>query len=153
MAIIDESNLGIDIAIADGDLARSLQDLAVSKGVDNAIAAFIRELCTPIGLLARYVYDADGLKTIDEEYGNGAYLMLSEPFTSGWVEQVIEYIEEIGEAQPRVTVLGVDFDFLDVALRSVRFTIRFEVLEEPKPFNLVLESSGRTINAVTVGVA
>lgn len=147
--LINNDELGVDIVTGpEGDLVRVVRDLGTIDGVANVVNAFVRELMTPYGMLARWVYDAEGLKILDADYGNPAYYLLSEPVTASWANEVVSAIQQVGDAQSRINVLGVDYELLDLAVHRVRFNIRFEVLGVPKPFNVVLSKEGAGFTAV-----
>jgi hypothetical protein len=148
---VDLNLLGVDLASdSDGDIGTVLDDFATISGVDNVINAFVREIVTPFGHLARYAYDVDGLKAVDEDYGNVAYAMLSEPLTNAWVSNMLDHIKDVGESHPRIDLSSVDYDIVTEDLGHVRFSIDFKVLSVPKSYNLVLRNDGsRLLASVT----
>lgn len=136
--------LGTDITTTNsGDLARTARDLGTLSGVENVVAAFVRELMTPYGYLARFVLDSDGLKVVDEVYGNAAYYQLSEPMTGTWVAEMVELITAVAAAQERITLLGVDYEILSLEKRGIRFLVRFQIDTDSTEFNLVLKPEDR----------
>ena len=138
--------LGTDIALSfDRDIAVLVRDFATVSGVENVVRAFVRALLTPYGYLARFIYDTEGIKVVDEDYGNVAFHMLSEPLTLAWINTNIEGIYQVADNEPRVQLIGVDYELFDLTRNRVRFHIRFSVLDDPREFNLVLFRDGATL--------
>lgn len=148
---IDPNLLGTDLGTkADGDVASSGRDWGTISGVENAVNAFIRELVTPLGYLARWVYDVEGLKVLNEDYGMGAYAQLSEPMTPDWIARMIDHIHAVAEAQPRIQLQTVNYTITNEETSGIVFEIKFTVPLVPQPFNLVLR---RESNQLTAGLA
>ncbi len=145
--------LGVDLAVSvDRDIAMKARDFATIGGVENVVRSFIRQLLTPYGYLARFVYDVEGVHVVDEEYGNPVYLLLSEPLTPAWINAVISGIYRVADNEPRVELLGVDYVLVptDGQMR-VRFSVLFRVVGDPREFNVVLSREGSKLSAALVG--
>ena len=109
---VNPDALGVDLATSGGAFGGDLiptagGDLEVSRGFENLRLAIFRRLLTPKGSLSKFVVDVDGLIQINEEYGNGAYSLLSEPLSSVVVTQVKEEIITCLAQEPRITVSEV----------------------------------------------
>lgn len=140
--------LGTDLGTtAAGDVAAAGRDWGTVSGTQNVVNAFIRELLTPLGYLARWIYDVDGLKVLNEDYGFGGYAQLSEPLTPDWINSMIEHIEAVAENQSRVQLNAVDYALTNEVVTGIQFSIKFSVLNAPKPFNLILRREGKTLTA------
>lgn len=149
--ILDPSVLGTDVSTNDlGDLDVLVGDYAVVSGIPNAINAFVRELTTPYGYLSRFILDCEGLKILDEAYGNVGYFLLSEALTIGWVNDNLQSIEEVAANQPRITLTQAT-DYVMISPTSVRFNIYFQVLGYPQIFNLVLSGNAAGFTAIVKG--
>jgi hypothetical protein len=147
----DPSFLGTDLATtAQGDVAASGSDWGTISGIENVVNAFIRELVTPLGYLGRYIYDIDGLKVIDEDYGNNAYAQLSEPMTPAWINNMVDHIHSVAANQPRIQLQTVDYTITNLEQQGIHFEIKFTILNVPQPLNLILKRSN---NALTAGLA
>lgn len=145
--ILNPELLGTDIATGtNGDLLPDGSDAGTVSGVLNTINAFVRELTTPFGYLAKYVEDAEGLKLLNEKYGNPGYFLLSEPLDQVWLDTMIEAIEAVADNQPRIELIQVDHEILSGT--KVHFMIRFKVLSSPREFNMVLTKENNAL-AVT----
>lgn len=147
--ILNPELLGVDIATgATGDFVANGSDFGTISGVANVVNAFVRELTTPYGYLARFVEDSGGLKIIDEDYGNPGYQQLSEPMDQEWIDFMVDSIEQVAENHPRIEMNTVDYEILNLAVNhGIKFRLRFRVLGVPKDFNLVLTRSNGTLLA------
>ena len=144
----DLSLLGTDLATsAEGDVAANGRDWAVISGVENVINAFIRELVTPLGYIARYVYDIEGLKILDEDYGNAAYAQLSAPMTPEWVNSMVSHITSVANVQSRLQLKSVEYTVTNLSTDAIKFYIVSTIPSVPKPFNLILQRTGNTLTA------
>lgn len=151
--ILNPELLGVDVATGtNGDLLAEGSDLMGVGGVANAINAFVRELTTPYGYLARWVADAGGLKILDEGYGNPAFYQMSQPTTQEWIDFMIDSIEQVADNQSRIELTGgISYTLLTGVPHGVRFRVPFRVLGVPKDFNLVLTREGAGLRASLEG--
>lgn len=144
---LDLEAFGVDIATeSNGDIAQEGRDIGTVSGVDNVVTAFVRELITPLGYLGRWVYDIDGLKTINEDYGNGVYLQLSEPLTQDWISDVISHVTSVADVQPRIYLKSVDYTLVPET-NSVAFNVIFTIPQTPKTYNLILKQVNGILTA------
>lgn len=144
---LDPTPFGADIATtSSGDIAEVGKDIGTISGVDNVINSFVRELLTPLGYLARWAYDVDGLKILDEDYGNSAYLQLSEPLTEAWISDMITHITLVADEQPRIVLQAVDYTLVPET-NSIGFKISFTIPQETKTFNLLLNPLSGSLEA------
>lgn len=144
--------LGIDLATnSNGDLAIDTEgeDLAVVRGPNNAISAFIRELMTPFGYLSRYVYDYEGIKALDEDYGNPIYAILAEPLTQEWLTEAVGYVNQIAKDHPRLTITNISYDVLNDESTNVMFKIGLRVETVPTDYSMIIQ---RTTSGLQVGI-
>jgi hypothetical protein len=152
--IIDPSPLGVDIATSlDGDIAEKGKDIDTISGTDNVINAFVRELITPLGFLARWVYDVDGLKILDEDYGNGVYIQLSEPMTETWIANMVAHVTSVADEQTRIQLRSVDY-VVTPETNSISFNVYFKVAQDATEYNLILNPvSGGLMASLNMGEA
>lgn len=149
---IDPNYLGNDISqTLSGDLAVNVHDLQTQSGSQNVIDAFVRELTTPLGYIARYVKDIDGLKIIDADYGNPAYYQLSEPVSDVWISNMLGHIQAVGSVNTRLDIQSVDYSIMDLIRNQVQFLITFKVQNDLTPIKLVLARTGDQLGAVVIG--
>lgn len=147
---LNTAQLGTDIATdLIGDIAEKGKDVDTIDGIDNVINAFVRELVTPFSYLARWVYDAEGLKIIDEDYGNVAYLQLSEPRTETWISNMLVHINDVARGQARLTLQTIDYT-LTPETNTIQFKIAFKILQNPKVYNLILNPLNGTLQTSLV---
>lgn len=145
---IDKELLGVDlVATPNWDLAVNVHDLATQTGLSNVINAFIRELTTPQGFIGRYVYDIEGLKLIDGDYGNPAYYQLSEPLTNLWINDMMSHVQTVAVYHPRLTLDTIDYQLLDVERNQVQFMINFRVETSADSVTLLLVRNGTVLTA------
>jgi hypothetical protein len=146
--LFNPNYLGTDISQLSGDLATSLGDFKVQSGVSNVIDAFVRELTTPLGYIAKYVLDVDGLKIVDANYGNEAYYQLSEPLSEPFITSMISHIQNVAAMhQDRLTVNSIDYNIVDLKENKIQFLINFLVESDVTPVQLVLYRVGTQLTA------
>lgn len=126
--VLDPKQLGRDLVISEtGDLVSYGRDFDYVDGPDHVVVRFARELMSPHNLLAAYCRDYQGIKVLEEDYGNHAFYELSEPLDDSWIESVKQSIYLVGEAQPNLTVENVDYYMLDVSKGRMGFDISISV--------------------------
>lgn len=150
-SVLDPSLLGTDIATnTSGDFAVVANDHDTISGVQNIINAFVRELTTPYGHLGRFILDCEGVKIIDDNYGNVAYYQFNENITPTWINEQLTCIEEVAVNHARIQLTQA-IDYTILSGTSVQFNIHFQVVNYPQNFNLVLTRTGMNISAVLQG--
>ena len=121
------AKLGVDLAF-NADLLVTYQgDLKTVADRDNVIQAVRMRLDTPLGALF-----------YDSSYGNPVLEMLSENLDSTWPGRATRAIKECLDHEPRIAAPGVQPDIIPEARKAV-FNITFQILDDPRPGNLVWE--------------
>jgi hypothetical protein len=143
--LLDPKELGRDLVIVDGDLSPYGNDLDLLEGPDHVVLRFARELMSPHNLLARYTFDSEGLKALDEDYGNEGFYELSEPLDQAWIERVKAAIYTVGENQPNLIIDSVNYQILDLASQKFGFDITVNV-QGSKLTRLYVETSALGFN-------
>lgn len=121
---------GADIGTTDeGDLLISGGDFGLSEAESKVVTAFVRELASPPGILARYTYDRTGVSLQNEDYGNGAYRYLSENLDQYSVNEIKEGIREVGRNHP-IVLLQLDETIVSGPPVRLVFVLRFRLMNQ-----------------------
>jgi hypothetical protein len=108
--LFDPDYLQEDLALVDGDLAFDEQgDFQTVQDAANVVASFRRILATPLNALSRFVHDVDPYRLVVtmQNYGNGAYALLSEPLGPGLTLAMRHAIQACADQEERLVLLEV----------------------------------------------
>lgn len=90
-----------------GDLASSQLDLVANDWATNLNISLIRRLNTPLGSIASSIKDVTGLMTINGDYGNPAFHMLSEPLNASTIASVREGVNSCLLQEDRIQLMSI----------------------------------------------
>jgi len=124
---MDNAKLGVDLAFND-DLVTTYQgDLKTVSDRDNVVQAVRMRLDTPLDAVF-----------YDTAYGNPAFELLSEAIDVTWPGKAARAIKECLNREPRISTPEVALQIIPEERKAV-FEISFQILDDPKPGNLVWE--------------
>lgn len=127
-------------ALKSGDLAiTSDNDLVIRAGQREIIESLKRRISTPQAFYERWILDVDGLKSIDSNYGNPAFNAVSEPMTTSWVREMLDFITLTVNQEDRVNLLGVSVADIGLSNGTIAFNIEYQILGSDVIYSLQLQ--------------
>jgi hypothetical protein len=138
-ALAGEALRGGDIAIA------ADSDFVIRSGVNEIVESLKRRLSTPRAFYERWILDVDGLSSIDSDYGNPVFGILSEPMTSSWLRSMLDFITLTVNQEDRVNLIDVSVGFISPQSGSVTFVIEYKIIGSDIVYSMQLESNGEEL--------
>lgn len=118
----------MDIATRDGDLALIETDQGTDLLLDSSLDIAVRRaIRTPKGYIARETIANSQLAKVDEEYGNGLYLYLSEPLDFSWVAGARQEVARaLSFLSDDISIESVDVALPELSQASIAVTYRIQ---------------------------
>ena len=138
-ALSGEALRGGDIAIA------ADSDFVIRSGVNEIVESLKRRLSTPRAFYERWILDVDGLSSIDSDYGNPVFGILSEPMTSSWLRSMLDFITLTVNQEDRVNLVDVSVGSISPQSGSVTFVIDYKIIGSDIVYSMQLESNGEEL--------
>jgi len=138
-ALAGEALRGGDIAIA------ADSDFVIRSGVNEIVESLKRRLSTPRAFYERWILDVDGLSSIDSDYGNPVFGILSEPMTSSWLRSMLDFITLTVNQEDRVNLVDVSVGSISPQSGSVTFVIEYKIIGSDIVYSMQLESNGEEL--------
>jgi len=138
-ALSGEALRGGDIAIA------ADSDFVIRSGVNEIVESLKRRLSTPRAFYERWILDVDGLSSIDSDYGNPVFGILSEPMTSSWLRSMLDFITLTVNQEDRVNLVDVSVGSISPQSGSVTFVIEYKIIGSDIVYSMQLESNGEEL--------
>jgi len=129
--------------------AYTIVDLLTISGLENLDKALLRRLNTPQTYIGRFIGSIDGLRTVDFNYGNSLYNILSEPQSAANFTDIQNSIRNALLADLRVSTVDVSLTSPAPSNGQLLININYAISGTNSTKNLVIGFNGNSFVTVS----